>query len=134
MYCTESHREQAILDAEQLEALAKALLGALRPSLKAPMTAVLCDAKELRIVQNANGYYVEGYVNSQNGYGALIATDFSANVTCQNGQWIVLNTKVGAKVAKTYAKTFAQNYVVIMILTIIGGAFLYFLITQMVGM
>lgn len=49
---------------------------ALRPQLKAPLTAVLCEDSEMGVVSDANGYTIRGTVNSQNSYGAMIASDF----------------------------------------------------------
>ena len=73
-------------------------------------------------------------MNSQNSYGALIATDFTARVIEQNGQWIVLETKVGFKNAKKYAKNFAANYVIISIFTLVAGLIMFFVISMIVGM
>jgi len=119
---------------EDQDELSKAILGAIRPSLKAPMTAVLCNREDMTIIQNGSEYIVEGYVNSQNSYGAMIATDFTAKLVKQNGQWITTGTQVGVKNAKKYAKNFAANYIVISIFTAIGGLILYFIISMIVGM
>lgn len=119
---------------EDQDELSKAILGAIRPSLKAPMTAVLCNKEDMVIIQNGNEYIVEGYVNSQNSYGAMIATDFTAKLIKQNDQWITVGTQVGVKNAKKYAKNFAANYIVISIFTAVGGLILYFIISMVVGM
>ena len=114
---------------EDLDGLCAALLYAVRGQLKAPMTAVLCPKEQLVIRQNGGVYEVEGLVHSQNSYGAMIATDFSATVARSNGFWSVLRTSVGVKSAKNYAKNFAINYIAISIfvgvMALIGTGILF---------
>ena len=114
---------------EDLDGLCAALLYAVRGQLKAPMTAVLCPKEQLIIRQNGASYEVEGVVHSQNSYGAMIATDFSATVARSNGFWSVLRTAVGVKNAKAYAKNFAVNYIAISIfvglMALIGTGILF---------
>ena len=117
-----------------LDDLHAVLLGAIRPSLRAPATAILCTKEELRITPLPNGMFqVEGYVNSQNGYGALIATDFSATVAFNGTQWIVINISVGQRFARNYAKNFAVNYIVISIFVAVMGILGYFILSMVVG-
>ena len=114
---------------EDLDGLHAALLYAVRPQLKAPMSAVLCPKEQLTIRQNGNAYEVEGIVHSQNSYGAMIATDFTATAVRSNGFWSVIKTTVGLKNAKNYAKNFAVNYIAISIfvgvMALIGSAILF---------
>ena len=114
---------------EDLDGLHAALLYAVRPQLKAPMSAVLCPKEQLTIRQNGSAYEVEGIVHSQNSYGAMIATDFTATAVRSNGFWSVLKTTVGLKSAKNYAKNFAVNYIAISIfvgvMALIGTAVLF---------
>ena len=114
---------------EDLDGLHTALLYAVSPQLKAPMTAVLCPKEQLVIRPNGGTYEVEGVVHSQNSYGAMIATDFSATVTRSGGFWSVLRTAVGVKNAKAYAKNFAVNYIAISIfvgvMALIGTGILF---------
>ena len=100
-----------------------------------PFTAILCDSNELVIFNNENNtYIIEGYVNSQNSFGAMISTDFTVEVKHQNDMWIVQKTKIGVKNAKNYAKNFAVNYIVLSIFVAIMTAIGYFLIKSFVGM
>lgn len=120
---------------QNIESLSDTILKAIKPSLKAPFTAILCDANELVIFNSENNtYIIEGYVNSQNTFGAMISTDFTVEVQYQNDMWVVRKTKIGVKNAKKYAKNFAVNYIVLSIFVAIMTAIGYFLITSFVGM
>ena len=117
---------------EDFAGLSDCLLKAIKPSLKAPMTAVLCQVDEMTITNNNGVYTVVGYVNSQNSYGAFIKTDFKATAARFGDTWAISNVAVGVQTAKQGAKTFAANYIAILLLTAVGGALLYFLITVLV--
>ena len=80
------------------------------------------------------GYQVQGFVDSQNSYGAMIRNDFTATVVIQNGFPMVVNASVGTKAAINNAKQFGISYLAITLLTIIGGAIMYFFITKSVGL
>lgn len=97
-----------------IEFLSDAILKAIKPNLKSPLSAILCDAEEfvIRITEN-NTYIIEGYVNSQNSYGAMIKTDFTVNAQHKNDSWIVEKTAIGVKNAIIYAKNFITNYILI---------------------
>ena len=119
---------------EDMDGLMAALLGAIKPTLKAPMTAVLCTPQELRITVDANGEYsIGGYVNSQNSYGAMISTDFTAMARYVNGMWMIGNVQVGVQNAKNYAKSFVANYIAISIFVAVMGGLGYLLLTLMIG-
>lgn len=118
-----------------IESLSDAILKAIKPTLKAPLTAVLCDASEFVIIDmNNNTYSVEGYVNSQNSYGAMISTDFTVKVQYQSNMWVVKKTTVGVKNAKKYATNFAINYIAISIFVAIMTVIGFFLLKTFVGM
>ncbi len=118
---------------EDMDGMCAALLGAIRPSLKAPLTAQLCEPEQMQITCVNGEYTVEGVVHSQNSYGAMIATDFTAKLQYTNGVWVVLSTKIGVKNAKAYAKTFASNYIAISIFVGVMGLLGYFILTMIVG-
>ena len=116
-----------------MDSLSVAILNAIRPTLKAPLTAVLCE-KEQMVVTNNNGIFeISGFVNSQNSYGAMIATDFTVKARYENGMWYILNTAVGVKNAKNYAKNFAVNYIIISIFVAVMGLLGYFILTMLIG-
>lgn len=79
------------------------------------------------------GYHIEGYVDSQNGYGAMIRNDFTADVRIVGGFPTVTTSSVGAKAAVANAKSFGISYIGVLIVTAIGGALLYLLINLLVG-
>lgn len=113
---------------EDMDRLCAAILNAIRPQLKAPLTAVLCGREQMIITNNNGVYEVRGIVNSQNSYGALIATDFSVKASYINGSWVISSVSVGKQAAKNYAKNFAANYIIISIFVAVMGALGYFIL------
>lgn len=116
-----------------IEALRISLLNAIRPSLKAPMTAVLCDPEQMVITNNNGVYEIQGYVNSHNSYGAMIATDFTAKANTINGIWTISNVTVGKKAAQGFAKSFVSNYIAISIFVALMGIIGYLILTMVIG-
>ena len=122
------------LSSEEMNALSEALLNSIRPNLKAPSTATLCDSNQLVMTPIGEDVYkVEGYVYSQNGYGAMISTDFSVNATLNHGHWEIRNTILGVKNAKNYAKKFIVRFLIILIFTVLAGLLGYWILTSIVG-
>ncbi len=122
------------LSSEEMNALSEALLNSIRPKLKAPSTATLCNSNQLVMTPIGEDIYrVEGYVYSQNGYGAMISTDFSANATLNHGHWEIRNTILGAKNAKNHAKNFIVRFIIISIFTALAGLLGYWILTSIVG-
>lgn len=102
--------------------------------LKSPASAQF-PTELISIVSNGDmRYHVEGFVDSQNSYGAMLRNDFTAEVDVLNGVPRVTSCTVGAKANVQSAKEFGSNYIVNIILTIIGGAILYFIMTAIVGL
>ena len=64
----------------------------------------------------------------QNGFGAMIATDFCVTAYCNNGYWVITSCEVGKKAAKAYGKNFATIFAVIMIGSIVFGLAITFLL------
>lgn len=83
---------------------------------------------------DTSGYQVNGFVDSQNSYGAMIRNDFNAQVNVLDGVPTVISSSVGAKTSIENAKQFGINYIAITIFTIIGAAILYWIISMAVGM
>ncbi|MBQ1546242.1 MAG: hypothetical protein IIZ59_01775, partial [Clostridia bacterium] len=76
----------------------------------------------------AEGYKVNGYVDSQNGYGAMIRNDFHAEVTVSKAGYLtVTSSTVGTIANAQNTSNFIIRYIWITILTAIGGAILYFI-------
>ena len=89
---------------EDFAGLSDCLLKVIMPSLKAPVTAVLCPVDEMTITNNNGVYTVVGYVNSQNSYGAFIKTDFEATAARFGDTWAISNVAVGVQTAKRVQK------------------------------
>lgn len=117
----------------QMDALSMAILNAIRPSLKAPMTAILCDREQMVITQNNGEYIIQGLVHSQNSYGAMIATDFCVRARYVNGAWSVYGVSIGTQAAKNYTKSFVSNYIAISIFVTIMGLLGYLILTLVIG-
>ena len=106
--------------------------------LKSPASAQFPVDLISIVGDDERGYHIEGFVDSQNGYGAMIRNDFTADVKVDNGFPKVTASTVGAKASVDRAKEFGANYIaitiftiVITIFTIVGGAILYLIISMM---
>ena len=115
------------------EEIMKVVKPAVCAQLKSPASAQFPVDMISIVGDDERGYRVEGFVDSQNSYGALIRNDFSAVVAVEDGFPTVKSTIVGAKAAAQNAKAFGANYLVALIMTAIGGAILYFIINAIVG-
>lgn len=102
--------------------------------LKSPASARFPEELISISGDDERGYRVEGFVDSQNSYGAMLRNDFSADVKIEDGFPKVVNYSVAARANVQRAKQFGLNYIAISIFTLIGGAALYFLIRLIVGM
>ena len=102
--------------------------------LKSPASAQFPVDLISIIGDDERGYRIEGFVDSQNGYGAMIRNDFTADVKVENGFPTVTNSTVAAKANVERAKEFGANYIAITIFTLVGAAVMYFFISMMVGL
>ena len=102
--------------------------------LKSPASAQFPVEMISIVGDDTRGYHVDGFVDSQNGYGAMIRNDFTADVIVENGFPKVTKTTVAAKANVQRAKQFGANYIAISIFTLIGAALLYWIISMIVGM
>ena len=101
--------------------------------LKSPASAQFpMDA--IYIIGNSNaGYHIKGFVDSQNGFGAMIRNDFSAEVCVINGSLQVLSCSVGVKTIQANTSTFFQYWIFYIILSALGGLIFYFFISVSIG-
>ena len=100
-------------------------------NLKAPSTAVFCKEEELQIVKQNNMYYVSGWVDSQNSYGAMVRTNIkNFKIKDENG---ILMIKSNAKVmaSNSFIKLFAANWVFSLIVTVITFVIIYAIISSL---
>ena len=101
--------------------------------LKSPASAQFPVDLISIVGDDERGYHVEGFVDSQNSYGAMLRNDFTADVIVENGFPKVTSTTVAAKASVQRAKEFGVNYVAITLITIAGGVLMWFAIQMMVG-
>ena len=79
------------------EEIMKAVKPAICKQLKSPASAQFPVDLISITGDDARGYQVAGFVDSQNGYGAMIRNDFSAYVAIENGFPVVKTSSVAAK-------------------------------------
>lgn len=88
----------------------------IKPLLKSPISAVFCEPKELLIVYDIDNIYnIHGYVNSQNGYGAMIKTGFKVRAKYINNKWEIISSGM----ENQFAKALASNYIIAIVITIL---------------
>ena len=110
------------------EELMEVVKPAICSKLKSPASAQFPMELVTVTGDDLNGYKVDGYVDSQNGYGAMIRNDFSANVKVSNSGYLtVVSSSVATKANAARTTSFVSNYIWIMILTAIGGLILFLL-------
>ncbi|MCR5166359.1 MAG: hypothetical protein K6C13_03960 [Oscillospiraceae bacterium] len=101
------------------EVLLKCIEPNVKALLKAPVSAVFCSPNELIIHTNGDGSLkVEGYVSSQNSYGAMIKNDFSCTARERpDGEYTISNCTVGVKTGTQKAVYFVVAFIVLSIIT-----------------
>ncbi len=62
--------------------------------LKSPSTADWCSFTEFTAVQRDGLWVVDGCLDSQNGFGALIRSDFTVSMTCNPENWLLVDIKL----------------------------------------
>lgn len=88
----------------------------IKPLLKSPISAVFCEPEELLIVYDIDNIYrIHGYVNSQNGYGAMIKTGFQVRAKYINNKWEIISSGM----ENQFVKGLASNYLIAIVITII---------------
>lgn len=121
-------------DTQGNEEILKAVKTAICAQLKSPASAQFPVDMITIVGDETRGYHITGYVDSQNGYGAMIRNDFAADITIENGRPIVKSCSVAANANKARAKAFGVNYIALLIIVGVVGVLLYFLISMMVGL
>ena len=108
----------------------EALIPMVKSTLKAPLTAVFCDAEELVVSDLGNGKVrVTGYVNSQNSYGAMIKTNFSYTLTKNAaGEW----TNAGGGLENQAAKNYGASLLFGIVTTILLFVLFYYVINPII--
>lgn len=119
---------------ETFEEIMAVVKPAICSKLKSPASAQFPVDLISIVGDDVRGYRIEGFVDSQNGFGAVLRNDFTADVKVENGFPKVVSSSVAAKANVQRAKNFGVRYLAITIITIIGGAVLFFIISAMVGL
>lgn len=101
--------------------------------LKSPASAQFPVDMISIVGDDKRGYHITGFVDSQNGYGAMIRNDFTADVKIEHGFPVVIASSVAKEADKRRAKEFGINYLVITLLTIFAAAILHLIISAIVG-
>ena len=120
--------------AEVRETLLQAVRTAVCAQLKSPASAQFPESLLTVTGDETRGYHVEGYVDAQNSYGAMIRNDFTADVTMENGVPVVRSASVAVKTSRARAKAFGVNYLALLILVAVGGVLLYMILSVAVGL
>lgn len=115
------------------EEIMKVVKPAICAQLKSPASAQFPVDTISIVGDDERGYHIEGFVDSQNSYGAMIRNDFTAEVSVENGFPVVKSSSLAVKANAARSTEFAANYIAITIFTIIGGALLYWIISMVVG-
>lgn len=113
------------------------IMNAVKPvicsKLKSPSSAQFPDDLISITGDDYQGYKVTGFVDSQNTYGAMVRSDFSATVSVAKGFPVVESSSVGIKAGVKLGVQFGLNYVVITIFAIIIGIIVYFIFSEIAG-
>lgn len=96
-------------------------------SLKAPATAVFCKEEELTIKKEYGRYIVNGWVDSQNSYGAMIRTDFNKFIIEEENGIFIAKSNSGVMAGNKFVRALAGYWIYGIIATLITGAVFYFI-------
>lgn len=119
------------IDKDTTEKLYEIFCNSIKGVLKAPTTAIFCKENELIIKENKGIYYVSGWVDSQNSYGAMIRTNIrNFKIKNDNGVFVV-KSNAGIMASNSLFGKLAGNYIVALIFTIISFFVFFFIISSM---
>lgn len=104
--------------------------------LKAPASAVFPDLERFTVVKtNTNEYRVSGYVDSQNGYGAMVRVNFTVNMKnlsgdIENAQWVCTDEFVSTSdtIKQQMRNESVSGWIWAVVATIVG----YFIISAFI--
>lgn len=98
-------------------------------TLKAPASAVFCCVEEMSVTNENDVYVVQGYVDSQNSYGAMIRTPFKCNVVKKDGVWKSADyfVSASANIATKVAANTAIYWIFGIVMSLILTGFFYFI-------
>ena len=99
--------------------------------LKAPASAMFSPLEEMSVSLLEGVYTVNGWVDSQNSYGAMIRTPFKIQVVKVDGVWKTVSKFV--RTSTTVGVSLAGRYIIGLVIAILMTAIGYFVIKVMMG-
>lgn len=118
------------LDSENTHKIYELFCNEIRKSLKSPSSAVFCKENELFIKEHNGMYYVSGWVDSQNSYGAMIRTNIKDfKIKNENGL-LIPKSNANIMASNSLLGKLATNWVLALIWTIITMAIIYFIMSN----
>ena len=90
--------------------------------LKAPSTAVFCKDYELLIKENKGTYYVSGWVDSQNSFGAMIRTQINNFKILDVKGMLVAKSNITSMASFKLLGNLTTNYIIAIIMTLVSFA------------
>lgn len=107
------------LDSETTQKIYQIFCNQVKNGLKAPTTAVFCKDYELLIKENKGIYYVSGWVDSQNSFGAMIRTQIN-NFKISNVNGILIaKSNIRSMAMCKLLGNLALNYIIGIIITLV---------------
>lgn len=92
--------------------------------LVSPLTAVFCSAEELTVISLENGgVKLQGFVNSQNSYGAMIRTVFTIHGLGDSSNFSVTHVTMKNQAAEITAASYGWAIVITIILYLFISTF-----------
>ncbi|MGN0993198.1 MAG: hypothetical protein ACI4PE_04690 [Bacilli bacterium] len=110
------------LDSETTQKIYQIFCNQVKNGLKAPTTAVFCKDYELLIKENKGIYYVSGWVDSQNSFGAMIRTQIN-NFKISNVNGILIaKSNIRSMASFKLLGNLTTNYIIAIIMTLVSFA------------
>ena len=107
------------LDSATTQKIYQIFCNQVKTGLKAPTTAVFCKENELLIKENKGKYYVSGWVDSQNSFGAMIRTQINNfKIININGTLVAKSNITSIAMCKLLGNL-ALNYIIGIIITLV---------------
>lgn len=113
------------LDSVTIQNIYQIFCAQIKTALKAPSTAVFCKENELLIKENNGIYYVSGWVDSQNSFGALMRTHINNFKISNINGILVAKSNIHFIALNKILGNLALNYVIGIILSLVLFMFSY---------
>ena len=110
------------LDSETTQKIYQIFCNQVKNGLKAPTTAVFCKDYELLVKENKGTYYVSGWVDSQNSFGAMIRTQINNFKILNVNGMFVAKSNITSMASFKLLGNLTTNYIFAIIMTLISFA------------